>query len=254
MRTRHLWIPGLTRPLAVSPWLLPTAVLLVIVGVTWSGSPARAQTCVEDNAGVVAGCTAKEVTTSFSVVGDPINGDGCDFVGDTATVVLRATLRGNTKRYDPGFFVALDGGNARTGACQRGYFTPLAACGVAANATSGQGPYANLECSGNSNDPNDTCGDLEAQTSTYYDMQVVITCRDSNGDGTVDAAAIISWNQSDGDTCNLANLPLPGTSSKCDERLAASIANFPVPKRTIRLDPRCRPGDLVRSARRRHRR
>lgn len=61
-------------------------------------------------------CTAKEVYISENPDGSKIidakivNGDGCLYPGDTATVDIVASLHFNTDRYDIGIYSSADGG------------------------------------------------------------------------------------------------------------------------------------------------
>ena len=205
-----------------------------------SGS-ARAQTCVGDLVGSVPNCTANDVSlTTLSAI-EVIK--GCDFIGDIATVRIKAQLRANAQRYDIGFFIATDGGNAINGACHHDFLPPPlvgAGCGVGTySPTSGIGPFFNGECAV----PTDICGDLAAQTDTFYDvgyrqgatLALQIACRDSDGDGNVDVATNVSWVQNANSTCTAENDTLPGTSSKCRFVTAANITGLPVPRQTLEV-------------------
>ncbi len=184
--------------------------------------------CFADSTNCSAGDADAPTLSVTSVV------DGCNYPGDTATVVVRAGLRANTKRYDVGFNIAMDGGNAASGQCLHTFLQPeKTSCHTgltSAERASGHGPYLDDDCQ-----VGDTCSDLEGSLMTYYDFQVTVLCRDANGDGKVDAATMWSWDQNGDPTCNSTHPPVPGTRSKCKYVSLTAITNLPVPKRTIEV-------------------
>jgi hypothetical protein len=161
---------------------------------------ALAQTCVDDVTGVTNVCTANDVNLGLLVVIDEI--DGCDFPGDTAQVKLQAQLNATSaERYDIGLFIALDGGDARTGSCYQDFLPPPlfpnnsptcdGTCSISGTSCfkdadcpagetcaggydpgssglgNGEGPFYDAECL---EDPGDLCGDLEQGVDTFFDL------------------------------------------------------------------------------------
>jgi hypothetical protein len=167
-------------------------------------------------------CTANDVRIAEYLV---INAPEACYPGDLITVDLQAHLiAGAQTRFDIGFFIALDKGNALNGTCYQGYLPPPlqpqpSACTGTPDPTSGSGPYYNAECSA---DPNDLCGDLQGGVTNYLNLPTLsITCQDSDNDGKADLAACVSWDNgaSDGSTnkpsCVTKDNTLPNTKSKC---------------------------------------
>ena len=90
----------------------------MVLGSLLAVGVARAQTCLDDLAGA-SGCTANDVkiTTLALRPGGLI--DGCTFAGDTATLdVTMQVSAGANRRYDVGFFLAMDAGDAHNGSCE----------------------------------------------------------------------------------------------------------------------------------------
>ena len=191
--------------------VLVAAVLTLGLGIGLQASLAAAQTCVDDLTGTSNNCTANDV--SFTAIEILPGGliDGCDFVGDTATLKLRARMiAGASERYDIGLFFARDGGDAFTGDCQHDYLPPPLAPAASYNPTSGNGPYLDAEGSG------DTCGDIEQGVETFRDLDVIVLeCVDRNGDGILDVATCVSWDNNKNGLCTSAAQAIPGTGSKC---------------------------------------
>ena len=105
-------------------------------------------------------------------------------------MLVQAELEaGANERYDIGLFLALDGGDAFTGQCHHEALAPpLADINTYNPGTGGiggaGGPFYNAE---ESEDPADTCGDLEQGVKTYFDlMEIVVDCKDDDGDGFLD--------------------------------------------------------------------
>ncbi|MDH3592622.1 MAG: hypothetical protein OER88_12125, partial [Planctomycetota bacterium] len=177
------------------------------------GSPAAAQTCIDDVTGVSNVCTANDVQLSnlevlnppaLCTIGEPIS---IDLVGEFISTAA--------ERFDIGVFIALDGGDARSGDCHRDWLPPPLApdlpacegsCSISATAcfkdadcpageacTGGYnpgttstdgGPYYDAECS---EDPGDLCGDLEQGVPSYREiLSVEVLCQDNNDDGLAD--------------------------------------------------------------------
>src|SRR5947207_6332231 len=131
----------------------------MVLGSLIAASVAGAQTCLDDLAGA-SGCTANDVkiTTLALRPGGLI--DGCTFAGDTATLdVTMQVSAGANRRYDVGFFLALDAGDAHNGSCEHEALIPPGTLNSSGNPTSGTGPYANFD--------GDACGEIEQGVLTY---------------------------------------------------------------------------------------
>ncbi len=182
---------------------------------------AAAQTCVDDLTGVRNNCTANDVSFGQIDVLDAVT-PTCAYEGQTITVTLRTRLTANaSERYDIGLFIAQDGGNARTGACFHDSLRPVANSSVY-SATSGVGPFYNGELS----DGADVCGDLEQSVLNVYDLQPIqVVCRDADNDGYLDVGSVISWDNTDGNTCASTANAVPNTKAKC---LAVPALRIPI--------------------------
>src|SRR5689334_16883409 len=132
--------------------------LVVMVLATCLGAlatRASAQNCVDDITGVTNECKSEDVSITSIVVKPGGLIDGCTSTADTATVDLVVTVTASQPtRYDIGLYIALDGGDARTGICSHQFLGPaLSPPAMALDLTSGNGPYHNLD--------GDGCGDIE---------------------------------------------------------------------------------------------
>ena len=193
--------------------------LLLILSVLTPG--ALADTCMDDVSpldGLV--CTANDVRVSHYNV---IDGPTSVIAGEPMTVTLQAELiAGASERYDIGFFVALDGGDALNGSCFREFLLPPL-CPRNDSPTCiydpMNGPFYNAEFD---EDINDTCGDLEQGVANYRNLTpITIIAQDSDGDGIADVGTCVSWDngKSDGTankpSCTCIEDALPNTKSKC---------------------------------------
>ncbi len=111
----------------------------------------------------------------------------------------------SNQRYDPGFWIATDGDNAKTGVCYHDYLAPpLQTTGLTPPIT---GPYWDTENNG------DQCGDVKQnQINTRIVGPVVLTCTAAVMDGAIDSC--IAWDNNQDNNCP-ANNNCPGTGSKC---------------------------------------
>jgi len=93
-------------------------------------------------------------------------------------------------------------------------------CNGGYDPVAGLGPFFNGE---DSEDPGDTCGDLEQSVPTYYQFVDVLTvpCADNDGDGRVDIGSCVSWDNArsagtnNKPSCEIAADTEPNTKSKC---------------------------------------
>ncbi|MEO7795192.1 MAG: C25 family cysteine peptidase [Thermoanaerobaculia bacterium] len=176
-------------------------------------------------------CTANDL--SFVVVGLGVQSDGCVNASDTVSVKFGSKLETTgANRYDIGMWVALDGGNARTGKCARQILvpaiTPVNTTPTAAQLNSGNGPFRNA-------DNGDLCADLDKTdnpdgTATFnarYNFKDLnsgpafsvqpeyqLSCG-SAANGALTISTCIGYEQNAGGACNNLNQAIPGTGSKC---------------------------------------
>lgn len=177
-------------------------------------------------------CTANDVRLEELRVAVLVN--GCSEVPtDTMTAVFEALVQSRStgpspNRYDIGFFIALDGGDAKdpAGDCFHGYLAPpLTDTPV----------YADWNMDGISDtynmDPNfagwwdgevgvvppDTCGDIEQDTQVIGRLGVPLTipCLDVDGDQYVDVGVCTSWDNNVNTECISVTQAYPSTKSKC---------------------------------------
>lgn len=193
------------------------------VPVATAGVTGGAGSCAQEAAGINLNCTAEDVRISSFEVIELV--DGCTSTSDTATVRLVASLEVNAaRRYDLGFFLALDGGTAVTGQCFREYLPPpLSGSATNADIATGYGPYLTA-------DP-DTCGDgaqndvtvdpivriLSEETSSSAPQAITLPCSDLNENGYLDVAYCTAWrNSGQGFDCSsIYEAGVAQTAAKC---------------------------------------
>ncbi len=187
--------------------------------------------CFDDVVPGTLQCTANDL--GFVVVGLGVQSDGCVNASDTVSIKFGATLETTGQnRYDIGMWVALDGGNARTGKCARQILvppiTPLNTTPTPAQLNSGNGPFRN-------EDNGDLCADLEKtdnpdgtgtfnaryhfkdlNTGPAYAVQpeYQLSCG-SASNGVLNISTCIGYEQNAGGVCNSLGQAIPGTGSKC---------------------------------------
>ena len=181
--------------------------------------------CMEDNwfryrngGGLV--CTAKEVTLSNLEAGERMT---CT-EGSTITVDLKATVHFNTGRYDVGWYIAKDGGDALNGDC---YIQPLLENDplVTKKVVAAPGStevVGEITWDNDHKKPNDMCGDVHLLQGgggvieqTNIGQGLVLPCIDKSQSGYMDFAICFSWRQPGGDDKCIPNELYPGTPSKC---------------------------------------
>jgi hypothetical protein len=172
-------------------------------------------------------CTANDVSiVIYQTTGQPLV---CE-TGAQITAPLQAQLVATAnERYDIGMYIALDGGNALTGTCWRDWLLPPL---TTTKTPAGQPRYYPFFDGEETEDPHDTCGDLEQGIYSYRDLgNLTFVCNDSNNDGIADIGACASWDnlKSNGTTknpsCTTLEQTLPNTPSKCRCE-ATPIANI----------------------------
>src|SRR5262249_35588996 len=232
---------------------LAVAVTLWAVGLSVPGVVTAATTgqCLRDAAGFSQPniCVSSDVRVArFDVIGtcsgggangarcavgvstDPcvLQGGTCVGVtdctsGQPVSVPIRATIvSGAATRFDIGFFIAEDGGDAKGnpstiphgGTCLRDFLHPVSATNGDLQLTDGDGPYFNAEIGAS---PPDACGDIrQSDGNNVYDFATItLQCQDTNADGFLDVAVCVSWEVNGNSTCNSELDAVPSATSKC---------------------------------------
>jgi len=202
-------------------------------------SPPVIDHCIEEAVGESLNCTANDVSLGLLVVDDPAAPCTETSPGSgqfTADVRFQAELiAGARERWDIGMFIALDGGDARTGVCGRNYIPaypdPLADPGDPGSSGigGGVGPHYDGE---EDEDPTDVCGDLPQDVPWYYDLLPIdsssglptsatpeiytIECIDTDDDGFVDVGTCTSWDNARTTHCTSLWEAYPNTKAKCN--------------------------------------
>jgi hypothetical protein len=141
----------------------------------------------------------------------------------------------NSERFDPAWFVALDGGDALTGKC---FASPLLKGNVTtdlfASATSTT-KVGQIEWTKDFIGSNDAGGDVimnsgggAVMKSVDIAKNVAVICDDKNGDGVMDFGICFSWREKGADDTCAVDFIYPGTPSKC------FCARYDVPQITIK--------------------
>lgn len=190
------------------------------------GNFAMAEVCWNDIAGFNnAVCTANDVTTAQVHI---LSGPAACVSGTTILVRMQAeTVAGSNVRFDIGYWLALDGGDAKNGTCFQDYLPPPLSTTAAVGTRNS--PYFNAEAV---SDPADTCGDIEQNVTTFRNFGaavagdgtegppafVALPCQDSNNDNIADVSICTTWdNQSASEpSCTAAIMTVPATTSKCN--------------------------------------
>src|SRR5579871_3594276 len=166
-------------------------------------------------------CSSSDVeTAAFNVIAGPTS---C-VAGTTIEVELQAeTVSTASERYNVGYFIALDGGDAKTGTCYDDYLPPP----LSTTAT----PSGNMRTSPFFDGNSDLCGDLEKNVINLRNIggttvssgpqgppiMLTLPCQDSDGDGNADVNACTSWtNNKNHNTCTSVAGTVPETPSMCN--------------------------------------
>jgi len=153
-------------------------------------------------------CTAGDVSVAQTTV---LSGPQECIEGDVIQVELAADLQSNSNssRSDIGIWLAEDGGNAVTGACQHFYFN-----------------NANQLSDLDDGATDDICGDIGGQ-QLFADVplntpssSLSLTCRDDDSNGLLDVGSCIAWKvPGDDEKCDAGNIELgtlPANKAKCN--------------------------------------
>jgi hypothetical protein len=197
-----------------------------------------------------ATCTANDVRLEELKVVNLVNGCTQPPLDQMeAEFEALVSAAGSPDRYDIGFFIALDGGNAldAAGTCFHGYLdaieqplnpTPVYGDWYPAPAGDGIPDVYNMDPAfagywdGEPKDTADACGDMETNTQVLKRIEVtlVLPCDDlvdgagnPGADGFVDVGVCASWDNNANTTCLDVTDAVPGTGSKC----SCSRVNLP---------------------------
>ena len=179
-------------------------------------------------------CTAIDVDAPY-IVATEISLDGVTWFplgsnpiscvqGSVLFLKLQTTFQANatSDRYDIGFWLATDGGDAKTGSCNH-YNLPVGIPGV-----------TNL-------DPvPDSCGNMSAGSSAEIDLGVVTTVCQAGPSGSLEISACVAWSTpADERECPVASVSgpngfragtLPGTVSQCNCQPVVISTGSPPPQ------------------------
>lgn len=137
-------------------------------------------------------------------------------IGTKITVDLYATIEMVAARYDLGWYIATDGGDALTGTC-------------AVNSLDSSNKYnitgGNVTWTQDANGRTDVCGDLFTPLATPSPVkmdsvalgkQLELECEDVNADGYLDFSICFSWRTGATDSVCDPSGVYPGSPSACD--------------------------------------
>ena len=171
-------------------------------------------------------CTAKDIKVAHADL-ISYSTDGTNFTdysgqsvacneGDTLWVHLHTDIHqtDNSQRTDIGMWVAVDGGNARTGTCNHYNLIPPS--------------FSNIDSLGVWNIDGDHCGDMNAADSTSVDMGTIkVLCETATDTSTLlHVGSCLGWTQPGAnqqcpqngteDAIHFRYGTVPGTTSKCN--------------------------------------
>jgi hypothetical protein len=236
-------------------WLGSVTLTALLLGLFVVAVPSMAQGGEQGNVCVQvytpgATCTANDVRLEELIIVNLVNGCTQPPVGFMeAEYEALVSAAGSPDRYDIGFFIALDGGDAMdaAGTCYHGYLdaiaqplTPAPVYGDWYPILAGDGisDVYNLDPAfigywdGEPRDAADLCGDMETNTQVLKRAvtTMVIPCDDlvdgagnPGADGFVDVGVCASWDNNANTTCLDVMGAVPGTGSKC----SCSRVNLP---------------------------
>jgi hypothetical protein len=217
-------------------WFLSSLLVLGLGSPSQGGVQGGAGSCAGDEAGISLNCTAEDVRIAKINLLQVL--DGCSALGDTATVQMVADVEVNAAgRYDLGFYIATDGGNAQTGTCFKEYLpAPTVSDPTDAELATGYGSYWDGGADG------DQCGDGEQNdvavdpivrlfsdaSNPSQPTDVTVLCRDDNNNGRLDFDYCSGWRNNTKFQCgDISQAGIVQTAAKCKCDLID--INVPVP-------------------------
>ncbi len=193
-------------------------------------SGASAAPCADDDFAGTLGCSSGDVVLSELSVTSIV--DGCDYIGDTANLTVRAQITTiAATRYDIGIYLAVDGGHALVGACHHDYLPAP--------------PFFSAESAG------DVCGDTTSIASPVLadlGSPITIPCTDADQDGAAEVRGLLSW---DNNASNGTSVPhclgladaIPHSAIRCSPSGLHNIVGLPVPTQSIEVRKEVVDGD-----------
>lgn len=151
-------------------------------------------------------------------------------LNDMITLTVDASIHFNSARYDPGWYVARDGGDALRGKCTLSGLLQKHSYNVMSNYGTDAQVVGSVVWNKDFKEPNDKCGDVITDGGGGADIlvpfmeNVEVKCVDQNNDGVLDISVCFSWRVAGNDgKCTLdmtgadGLLPdlYPATPSKC---------------------------------------
>jgi hypothetical protein len=166
-------------------------------------------------------CRAKEVV--LKSVSSPV-ARTCK-KGEIVTVDLMATIQMESQRYDFGWYIATDGGDALSGTCALKSLEEPVEYNIL---PAGSGAVTWMDDAAT----NDVCGDILginelALDNAYLAKSLDIVCEDANNDGYLDFAICFTWRDAGSDDVCDPMAMYPGSVTACD------CATYDVAKITV---------------------
>ena len=203
-------------------WKKAATMLFFSIVAFFISMPTIADLCLLDAAGLnSASCTANDLTTALV---SKFAGPNICVDGTTIYVQLQGyTSAGSSQRYDVGYFISLDGGDAKSGDCFRDYLPPP--LNTISTVTEPRiSPFFDVD--------SDQCGDPEQNKTLLRNIGgttvasgtpgppaiIAIPCSDLDGAGPTleaDVSVCTSWDNQSGNVCSSGTDAYPGTGAKC---------------------------------------
>ena len=217
------------------PFSVSTPVVAKLVWTPPTLLPPSTGSCMKDSysyygkTGTLS-CTAKSIF--LETVTSP-TAKQCE-VGKPVKVNLTATIRfAGGNKYDPGWYIARDGGDALTGKCAVGFLEQKYSSAISIIEGSGGGCHSynkgSVFWNGDVTGGNDECGDVSVDSAggaISYNILVdtEVQCKDSDNDGKLDFSICFSWRETANDsvcavtsklTSGIVPQLFPGSTSSC---------------------------------------
>ena len=184
--------------------------------------------CMEDNWFAAKGdhggglsCEAKEVYLDY-IDSESLTTKCVE--GQDVKLDLSASVFFHTARYDVGWYIATDGGDALHGQCNvtilennnKGDYMPIMA------EHGSKVPVGQVQWDNDFKKGNDECGDVFFNSGgggvldfMNLGTDLTLKCKDTNKDGIMDFGICFSWRQQGGDDVCIPHLLYPGSPAKC---------------------------------------